>query len=73
MVPQGGEPGRGKWRRLLLPTFAKGQGGSGGARKEAPPQGKYVFFDFENKWQQRVTSDEQIEMDPAQIENELVV
>jgi hypothetical protein len=35
--------------------------------------GKYVFFDFENKWQQRVTSDEQIEMDPAQIENELVV
>lgn len=35
--------------------------------------GKYVFFDFEDKWQQRVTSDEQIEMDLAQIENELVV
>ena len=34
--------------------------------------GKYVFFDFENKWQQRV-SDENIEMDPTQIENELVV
>lgn len=28
-------------------------------------QGKYVFFDFENKWEQRVTSDDQIEIEAA--------
>lgn len=33
--------------------------------------GKYVFFDFENGWQQRVSDD--IEMDLSQIENELNV
>jgi hypothetical protein len=33
--------------------------------------GKYVFFDFENGWQQRVS--DEIEMDLTQIENELIV
>jgi hypothetical protein len=34
--------------------------------------GKYQYFDFENKWQQKVSGDD-IEMDLNQIENELIV
>ena len=34
--------------------------------------GKYLFFDFENKWQQKESS-EDIEIDLDQIENELFV
>ena len=33
--------------------------------------GKYIFFDFENGWQQLVRDD--FELDLSQIENELVV
>jgi len=48
--------------------------GSNASGTEAVPGkdvGKYVFFDFENGWQQRVSDD--IEMDLSQIENELNV
>ena len=34
--------------------------------------GKYQYFDFENRWQQKVSGDD-IEMDLNQIENELIV
>ena len=33
--------------------------------------GKYIFFDFENGWQQFVRDD--FELDLSQIENELIV
>lgn len=33
--------------------------------------GKYVFFDFENGWQQRVS--DEFEMDLTQFENEILV
>ena len=42
--------------------------GAQGAQRDV---GKYVFFDFENGWQQRVS--DEIEMDLTQIENELIV
>jgi CCR4-NOT transcriptional regulation complex NOT5 subunit len=34
--------------------------------------GKYKYFDFENKWMQKVSGDD-IEMDLNHIENELIV
>lgn len=34
--------------------------------------GKYQYFDFENRWVQKVSGDD-IEMDLNQIENELIV
>ena len=34
-------------------------------------RGKYVFFDFENGWQQRIS--DEIEMDLTQIESEIYV
>ena len=33
--------------------------------------GRYIFFDFEREWSQQVSDD--IELDPSQIENELIV
>lgn len=34
--------------------------------------GKYQYFDFENRWLQKISGDD-IEMDLNQIENELIV
>ena len=45
---------------------------TGGFQQRRVVFGKYQYFDFENKWQQKVSGDD-IEMDLNQIENELIV
>jgi len=50
-------------------TTPTSQGSSTEQSTTGKDLGKYVFFDFENGWHQRVSED--IEMDLSQIENEL--
>lgn len=64
-----------KFNKKFETWFKKADAGTSqldGAQANAQRDvGKYVFFDYENGWQQRVS--DEIEMDLTQIENELIV
>lgn len=53
------------------PTNSDGVGSGAAAGSAQKDVGKYIFFDFENGWQQLVRDD--FELDLSQIENELIV